>query len=118
MEVSVRRLALFVVVLVLLLAGGGLTANLANNQQGISFLLPILPQTDHPDASVFVSTPWKSELLFLLVGAIVSSLIGGGLVLALVMWVLHRQVREARALEDSDKAIQPRSAADTAVGES
>jgi hypothetical protein len=87
-----KRVAFVLGVLLLVIIGGGLTAQIA--QQGGRDAIPVFViQTENPDASVFESAPWKSEQLVLFVGFVLFNLIGMGATIALIMWLLHRQVK-------------------------
>lgn len=90
MEASVRRLG-FLVFLLVLLAGGGLLTTLLMNG-GVDTLLPYLQQTSNPEASPISAEPWQVEQLFLFIGFVLSSLLGIGIVIAVIMWFLNRQV--------------------------
>lgn len=90
-----RRLITLAVLLILLIAGAGLTTQLLSNNGSAG--LPILPQVGSPEASTAAVVPWKAEQLFLLVGFIVSSLVVFALLLAVVFWFLDRGVKRARA---------------------
>lgn len=108
----VKRLTIFVGFIVLLLIGGGLTAQLAATRSGESLLPALLIQSDNPEASTLQITPWQGEQLFLLVGFILFNLIGIGVTLAVVMWFLHRGVKIAEATENaSSLAVQDDQAA-------
>lgn len=107
-----KRFALIIAIIVLLILGGAITANITSTNSNTLFPAA-LKQTDNPDASVFVSTPQKSELLFLLVGFIIFNMVGMGATIAVVMWFLHRQVKSARASDGTGtnalQASQPES---------
>jgi|FLYN01.1.fsa_nt_gi hypothetical protein len=93
-----RRVAFVIGALLLLIIGGGLTAQIA--QQGERDAIPVfVVQTENPDASVFEARPWKAEQLVLLVGFLLFNLIGIGVTLALVMWFLSRQVKSVKGGE-------------------
>jgi uncharacterized membrane protein YedE/YeeE len=94
----VKRLAFFAVLIVILLVGGGLTAQSVSN--GDSIKIPaLLVSTSNPDASVFQMTSWKAEQLFLLVGFLLFNLVGIALTLTVIFWLLNRQVKRARATD-------------------
>lgn len=98
----------FVVLIVLMLAGGGLTAQLLTNS-GASFgdgLLPILTQTNLPDASPTTILPWKAEQFFLLVSFVLFNLIGIAVTLALVIWFLDRGLRRGKATAEATASKQ------------
>jgi hypothetical protein len=87
-----KRVAFVLGVLLLVIIGGGLTAQIA--QQGGRDAIPVFViQTENPDASVFESAPWKSEQLVLFVVFVIFNLVGIGATIALIMWLLHRQVK-------------------------
>jgi hypothetical protein len=109
-----RRVAFILGVLLLLIIGGGLTAQIA--QQGGRDAIPVFViQTENPDASVFDSVPWKAEQLVLLVGFLLFNLVGMGLTIGLVMWFLSRQVKNARgAVEEKPGTTTDSAASETA----
>jgi Na+/melibiose symporter-like transporter len=90
-----RRLVILAGLLLLLVIGGGLTAQLIANQG--STLLPVLTQTQNPDASRVVLLPWKAEQFFLLIGFILFNLIGIALTLAVIVWFIDRMIRRGKA---------------------
>lgn len=90
-----KRLVILVALVLLLLIGGGLTMQLITN--GNSGLLPVLRQTANPDASVADVLPWKVEQFFLAIGFILFNLIGMGVTLAVVVWLLDRAIRRSSA---------------------
>jgi len=101
-----KRAAFIIGALLLLIIGGGLTAQIA--QQGGRDAIPVFViTTDNPDASVFESVPWKAEQLLLLIGFLLFNLIGIGVTIALIMWFLNRQVKSVQGsapASDSENA--------------
>jgi len=95
-----KRVAFVIGALLLLMIGGGLTAQIAQ-QGGLGAIPVFVIQTDNPDASVFASTPWKAEQLVLLVGFILFNLIGMGVTIAVVVWLLSRGVKGVKSQETS-----------------
>lgn len=93
-----RRYALLIGVLVLLVVGGGLTTLLSEG--GTSGLLPFLQQTSDASASPMQAETWQSEQLFLLIGFIVFNLVGIAATIALVMWFVHRQVKSVQQQDE------------------
>lgn len=89
-----RRLVFLIVALFILIAGGGLTMQLI---AGGGSLLPVLQQVSAPDASRTVVLPWKAEQFFLMVGFILFNLVGIGVTLAALFWLLDRGVRRSKA---------------------
>jgi hypothetical protein len=98
MEAFVKRLIPLLVVLAILIAAGGLTAQLAatNGTQGIP---GAKIQTDNPEASAFLAADWQAQQFFLLIGFLIFNLIGIGVTIAIIMWLLSRQVAIAKASE-------------------
>jgi pheromone shutdown protein TraB len=109
----VKRLTFLIVVLVILGAGGMLTAQLLS---GNSSLLPIVEQTTNPAGDVNQVLPWKAEQFLLLVGFLLFNMIGIGLTIALIMWFLDRGVRSVRT-EQAAKGTKAPAATGKAVEE-
>ncbi len=86
-----KRLALLTVLVLLLLAGGGLTRLLLGDGLDNLFIV----QTAAPDSSVLSAAPWQTEQLLLLAGFLLVNLLGMGLTIAIVLWLLHRGVKRA-----------------------
>jgi hypothetical protein len=91
----VKRFGFVVVLLLVLLAGGALTALLVSNEDAT--ILPVLQTTQSADASPTVVLPWKADQLFLLIGFLLFNLIGMAVTIAVVIWLLDRGVRRSRA---------------------
>lgn len=87
-----KRLAIIAGVVILLLISGGLTMQLMVGG-GPNPLF--IEQVSSADASTLEAAPWQSEQLVLLVGFILFNLIGMGVTIAVVMWFLHRGVKQA-----------------------
>ena len=98
-----KRLAFLIVALFMLIAGGGLTMQLIS---GGGSLLPVLQQVNAPDASPTVVLPWKAEQFFLMVGFILFNLVGIGVTLAALFWLLDRGLRRSRAEASSENATE------------
>lgn len=103
-----KKLIALAILLVILIAGAGLTTQLLSNNGG--GLLPVLQIVGSPEASTAAVLPWKAEQLFLLIGFIITSLIGFALVLAALFWFLDRGIRQARvqAKADAEKSAMTR----------
>lgn len=93
-----RRLATVVAVVMLLIIGGGLTAELI---AGDSINSLFIRQSSIPDASTMATAPWQAEQLLLFIGFILFNLIGMAVTIMIVMWFLHRGVAKAKAQESS-----------------
>ncbi len=110
-----RRLIIFLIILVILIIGGGLTALIASSANGAADLLPVLTITADPNASSTIMQTWKAEQLFLLIGLIVTSLVGMAIVAAVVIWLLDRSMqntglKEAGIIPKAGTTIDVRNA--------
>jgi hypothetical protein len=99
-----RRLFIFAGLLLLLIVGGGLTAQLITNEGGTT--LPVLTQTVNPDASPAMVVPWKAEQFFLLVGFVLFNLVGIAATIAIIFWFLDRGIRRSKEQQKTGKAIE------------
>ncbi|MFO7323574.1 MAG: hypothetical protein DIU68_017735 [Chloroflexota bacterium] len=100
-----KRLGIIIAVLLLLVIGGGLTAQLiSSGQNGI---IPVLRQTDDADASVSDMVPWKAEQFFLAVGFILFNVLGMGLTIMAVVWLLDRGIRRSQAEAAANAPASP-----------
>ncbi|MGJ3239017.1 MAG: hypothetical protein ACFE0Q_09970 [Anaerolineae bacterium] len=70
-------------------AGGVLTS-------GVGFGIPIIQQTTDPAASAFMATNNQALLFLGVVGFILFNVIGAGLTLAFIFWLLNKQVKIAQ----------------------
>lgn len=89
-----RRYTILIALLVLLLIGGGVTSLLIAQQGQV---LPVLTQVGAPDANPTVITDWKANQFFLMIGFILFNLIGIGVTLAVIFWLLHRGLKSSQA---------------------
>jgi hypothetical protein len=99
MEDEVARFIIILILLAVLVVGGGLTLQLVSEGGDVASLLPYLQQTEDPAASPLYAESWQAEQFFLMVGFILFNLIGIGVTIALIMWLLDRGVRISRAAE-------------------
>ncbi len=88
-----RKLVFVAVTVIVLLVGGGLTSMILVGGGRSLFI----QQTDIPDASTMAAAPWQAEQLVLLVGFLLFNLIGMAATIAIVLWLLHRGVKQVRA---------------------
>lgn len=91
-----NRLAIVVGLVLLLLIGGGLTTQLMSSG-GLNPLFIV--QTTSPDASTLSAAPWQAEQLVIFIGFILFNLIGMAVTIMVVMWFLHRGVKQSQASE-------------------
>lgn len=89
-----KRLITLAVIVVILLISGGLTAQLIANSNSP---VPILTQSENPEASVTQIEGWQADQFFLLIGFIVFNLVGIAVTLAVIFWFLDRGVKTSRA---------------------
>ncbi len=84
-----RRLSILAGIFIILLAGGAITSNLLSSDL-------VLQQTTNPNGDALTATPDQAVAFILIVGFIIVNVIGAGLTLALVFWLLNRQLAFAR----------------------
>lgn len=80
-----KRLGILAGIFIILLAGGAITSNLLSSDLAVM-------QTMNPNGNVLTATPNQAAAFIVVVGFIVVNVIGAGLTLALVFWLLNRQV--------------------------
>ena len=80
-----KRLGILAGIFIILLAGGGISAKILSSDLTIR-------QTLDPNGSVLTATPDQATAFILLAGFIIFNVLGAGLTLALVFWLLNRQV--------------------------
>lgn len=102
-----RRFSFLIVLMIVLLAGGGLTSLLiASGSQ----VLPILTQVGAPDASPTTVLPWKANQFFILVGFVLFNLVGIAATLAVIFvavdWGLKQSKKEAASAAASAPAAR------------
>ncbi len=91
-----KRLIPLFVIIAILIAAGGLTAMFAATN-GTQMMPGAKIQTANPEASAFLAPDWQAQQFVLLVGFIIFNLIGMGVTIAIVVWLLSRQVAIAKA---------------------
>lgn len=84
-----KRLGILAGIFIVLLAGGAITSNLLTSDVAMR-------QTTNPSADVLTATPDQAATFIVVVGFIIVNVIGAGLTLALVFWLLNRQVTVVR----------------------
>ena len=89
-----KALATVALVMVVLLAGGAITSNLLSSDLAIQ-------QTIDPSGDFLTATPDQAAAFILVTGFIIFNVLGAGLTLLLVFWLLNRQITAARR-ESSD----------------
>lgn len=89
-----KALGAVALVLVILLGGGAITSNLLSSDLAIQ-------QTTDPSGDFLTATPDQAVAFILVTGFIIFNVIGAGLTLMIVFWLLNRQVTVVRQ-ESSD----------------
>lgn len=84
-----KALGAITVVLVVLLAGGAITSNLLSSDLAIQ-------QTTDPSGDFLTATPDQAVAFILVTGFIIFNVLGAGLTIMIVFWLLNRQVTAAR----------------------
>ena len=84
-----KSLGALALVFVILLGGGAITSNMLNSDLTIR-------QTLDPSGDALTATPDQALAFMLVVGFVIVNVIGAGLTLALVFWLLNRQVTVVR----------------------
>ena len=105
-----RGVALLAFLVVVTIIGGVLTS-------GMWFELPFIKQTAEPMASVFEAPGEKALWLFAMIAFIIFNVIGAGLTIALVVWLLNREVKIANSmplLADSQETAIVESSSESA----
>ncbi len=84
-----KALGAIIVILVVLLAGGAITSNLLSSDLAIQ-------QTTDPSGDFLTATPDQAVAFILVTGFILFNVLGAGLTLMIVFWLLNRQVTAVR----------------------
>ncbi len=84
-----KALASVAIILVILLAGGAITSNLLSSDLAIQ-------QTTDPSGDFLTATPDQAVAFILVTGFIIFNVIGAGLTLTILFWLLNRQVTAVR----------------------
>jgi len=110
--------ALFLIVVVVLLIIGGYLSN-AISKRGAAAIPMLVVQTENPEASPMTVTPEKGALFFIFASIALGSVIGMGATLALVFWLINRNVARFRQMPDrattnANKNAAAKASSDTA----
>ena len=84
-----RALGAILLIFIILLAGGAITSNLLSSDLAIQ-------QTTDPSGDFLTATPDQAAAFILVTGFILFNVLGAGLTLTIVFWLLNRQVTAAR----------------------
>lgn len=84
-----KALSAVALIFIILVAGGAITSNLLSSDLAIQ-------QTTDPSGDFLTATPDQAVAFILVTGFIVFNVIGAGLTLMVVFWLLNRQVTAAR----------------------
>lgn len=105
-----RGVLILVFLLAITIAGGVLTADLA-------FAIPIIRQTSDPAASPFMATNGQAWGLIGLIGFVLINIIGAGLTIALIFWLLNWQVSVAKDMPTLEERREQEEAGALPEGE-
>ncbi|MCY3917662.1 MAG: hypothetical protein OXG49_16780 [Chloroflexi bacterium] len=84
-----KALGTVALVLVILLAGGAITSNMLSSDLAIQ-------QTTDPSGDFLTATPDQAVAFILVTGFIIFNVLGAGLTLMILFWLLNRQVTAVR----------------------
>ncbi len=85
-----KALGAVAIILAVLLAGGAITSNLLSSDLAIQ-------QTTDPSGDFLTATPDQAVAFLLVTGFIIFNVLGAGLTLMIVFWLLNRGVSSVRA---------------------
>ncbi len=84
-----KTLSAVALVFIILLAGGAITSNLLSSDLAIQ-------QTTDPSGDFLTATPDQAVAFILVTGFILFNVLGAGLTLMVLFWLLNRQVTAVR----------------------
>jgi len=84
-----KALGIVAFVFVILLAGGAITSNLLSSDLAIQ-------QTTDPSGDFLTATPDQAVAFILVTGFIIFNVLGAGITLMILFWLLNRQVTAVR----------------------
>ena len=84
-----KALSAVALVFIILLAGGAITSNLLSSDVAIQ-------QTTDPSGDFLTATPDQAVAFILVTGFILFNVLGAGLTLMVLFWLLNRQVTAVR----------------------
>ncbi|MCY3864131.1 MAG: hypothetical protein OXG68_01705 [Chloroflexi bacterium] len=84
-----KALGTVALVLAILLAGGAITSNMLSSDLAIQ-------QTTDPSGDFLTATPDQAVAFILVTGFIIFNVLGAGLTLMILFWLLNRQVTAVR----------------------
>ena len=93
-----KRALFLIVVVAVLIFGGFLSYTIS--QQGPAAVPGVRIQTNNPEASVTAVTPDKGAIFFLFTAIVLGSLVGMGVTIALIFWLLSKGVTKVRQMPD------------------
>jgi hypothetical protein len=96
---TLKRALLLITVIILLILGGYISQSIST--QGAGAIPGLQPQTDNPNASPMQVTPLKGAQFFLFTAIVLGSVVGMGAVLALIFWLLNREVVKVEKQPDA-----------------
>jgi hypothetical protein len=107
--------ALFLIVVVAVLIFGGFLSY-ALTREGPAAVPGIRVQTDNPEANVVAVTPQKGAIFFVFAAIALGSLVGMGVTLALVSWLISRGLSKAKQEPNEGFSFSLNAATPNSVG--
>lgn len=95
---------------IVVLAGGALTAGLGAN-------IPTIIQTTDPNASPFAATPEQANLLLFWIAFVIFNLLGAAVTIMAILWFLNRQVKIAHEMPNRAERLAQQEAEALAAGQ-
>jgi len=93
-RVRVRRFTFFVVLILVLLVGGGLTSLLIASSGQV---LPFLTQVNVPDADPTAMLAWKANQFFIFIAFMLFNLVGIAVTIGILIWVIDWGLKRSKA---------------------
>lgn len=91
-----KRIAIVFIILVIVAGGGFLTAAFQSGGVDATSLPGAKVQCADPACSVFVAEPWQSGQFLAMVGFILVNLLGAGITITVIFWLLSRQIAQVK----------------------
>src|SRR5689334_6690373 len=101
-RVRVRRFTFFVVLILVLLVGGGLTSLLIASSGQV---LPFLTQVNAPDADPTTMLAWKANQFFIFIAFVLFNLVGIAATLGILIWLIDWQLKRSKADAGAAKVV-------------
>ncbi|MBX3065888.1 MAG: hypothetical protein KF726_23120 [Anaerolineae bacterium] len=111
-----RQLGCALLIALVLIAGGFLSIMINQNASTGGLPLGIKSQTDNPEANVADVTSGKAVAFFIFAAVALGSVVGFGATLAVIFWLLNRQVTKAHQTPDNGLAFSLNASQPNSIG--